>query len=87
MAEEKEAMKPINLPQMVKCSAGMIANYAFQPATDPALTVQLQTQDGQIYLLPLSEPAISLLWEVVSNWRQARDFLSQSKPSGPTTLQ
>jgi hypothetical protein len=71
----------------VTCSGGSIANRAFQPATDPSLTVNLQTQDGQIYLLPLSELAISQLWEVVSNWRQARDFLLELEPPEPPKRQ
>lgn len=80
-------MTAITLPQIVECSGGSIANYAVQPATDPTLVVTMATQDGQIYLLPLSERGAAQLWEAISNWRQARDFLSEQEPPEPTTRQ
>jgi hypothetical protein len=80
-------MTVTKFPLIAKCRAAVGANPEFQQPNDPTLTVQLETQDGQIFLLPLSEPATSLLWEVVSNWRQARDFLLAKEPPEPGKLQ
>lgn len=79
--------KPILLPQIVSCGSGTVRNSALQPSTDPILQVTLQTQDGRIYLLPLSEKGCAQLWEVISNWRRARDFLSEQESPEPSKLQ
>ena len=80
-------MSITRLPLIEKCLAAGAANPAFHQPNDPILTVQLETQDGQIFLLPLSERATSRLWEVVSNWRQARDFLLELEPPEQDKLQ
>src|ERR1700674_3743356 len=63
------------LPQMVACSAASIANPAFQPPSDPILTVNLGTQDGTNFLLPLSEGGATQLFQVISEWWQVRDLM------------
>ena len=80
-------MTTITLPKVVGCTGALIANYAFQPATDPSLTVTLQTQDGQNYLLTLSERGCAQLFQVISNWRLSRDFLSEQESPEPTKRQ
>jgi hypothetical protein len=80
-------MTATNLPLIISCSGAGISNPAFAQPNDPTLIVWLGTQDGKTYRLPLSGPAISQLWEVVSNWRQVRDFLSETKPPEPDKLQ
>ena len=64
-------MEPITLHQVVDCPGATIRNDALQPASDPILTLTLKAQDGQIYLLPLSERGAMGLWEVISSWRRA----------------
>jgi hypothetical protein len=45
-------MGPLILQPVVDCPGATIRNDALQPASDPTLTVTLQSQGGQIYLLP-----------------------------------
>ena len=80
-------MTATKLPMMIDCSGGSIRNDALQPATDPILTVTLTAQDGTHYLLPLSEAGIAKLYQVISDWRRARDFLSELEPPEPTKRQ
>jgi hypothetical protein len=63
-------MEPIMLQQVVECPGATIRNNAIQPLTDPILIVTLKAQDGQIYLLPLSDRGAVGLWEVISSWRR-----------------
>lgn len=80
-------MTPIMLQQIVDCTGGSLRSDEFEPATNPILTLTLKAQDGQIYLLPLSEQGAARLWAAISNWRQARDFLSQQEPPEPSRRQ
>jgi hypothetical protein len=64
-------MTPITLKQVIDCMGATLRNDKVQPATDPPLTLSLKAQDGQIYLLPLSERGAERLWETISYWRQA----------------
>ena len=68
-------MAATSIPKIVGCVGIGIANPASQPATDPALTVTLETQDGRIYVLPLSDRAAGELFQVLANWHTARDFI------------
>jgi hypothetical protein len=70
------SVDPLVLKQVVDCPGATIRNDAFQPASDPILTVTLIAQDGQIYVLPLSERGAARVWAVISDWRRARDLLS-----------
>jgi hypothetical protein len=80
-------MTTFNVPLIVDWQGTIQRNDEIQPPTDPILTLKLKTQDGSHYFLPLSERGISRLWEAISEWRQARDFLSQSKSPAPDKLQ
>lgn len=77
-----------NLLQMiVGCSGAGISTNASQIGADPTLTLILESYDGQHYLLPLSEPGVTALQQVLSNWRQTRNFLSEQMPPLPATRQ
>jgi hypothetical protein len=67
-------MEPIILQQVVDCPGATIRNDALQPVTDPILTLTLKAQNGQLYLLPLSEEGARSLLQVISSWRRAPDF-------------
>ena len=67
-------MTPIQLKQVVDCMGATVRNDELQPTSDPPLTLSLKAQDGQIYLLPLSERGAARLWEVISLWRQGQRF-------------
>ena len=65
------------LPEMVAC-AGAVLVSSESRARDPVLTVTLNTE-GDRYMLPLSERAITQLTEVITGWRRTRDFLDQQE--------
>jgi hypothetical protein len=65
-------MTPITLKQVNDCMGATLRNDELQPTTDPPLTLNLKDQDGQIYLLPLTERGAARLWEVLSYWHQGR---------------
>ena len=67
------------LPEMVAC-AGAVLVSSESRARDPVLTVTLNTE-GDRYMLPLSERAITQLTEVITGWRRTRDFLDQQEIS------
>jgi hypothetical protein len=67
-------MAPIGLKQVIDCMGATIRNDHLQPTNDPPLTLSLRAQDGQIYVLPLSERGAARLWEVISFWRQGQRF-------------
>jgi hypothetical protein len=48
-------MTPIPLKQVIDCMGATIRNDEVQPTSDPPLTLSLRAQDGEIYVLPLSE--------------------------------
>jgi hypothetical protein len=48
-------------------------------ARDPVLTVISNTEEGDRYMLPLSERAITQLTEVITGWRRTRDFPDQQE--------
>ena len=68
------------LPEMVGC-AGAVLVSSESRARDPVLTVTLNTEEGDRYMLPLSERAITQLIEVITGWRRTRDFLDQQEIS------
>jgi hypothetical protein len=80
-------MAETRLPMIVNCTGGLIANRAFQHPTDPIFQVMLETQDGHHYVLPLSERGCAKLVEVISKWRQFRDFMSEQEPPEPSKRQ
>ncbi len=80
-------MTAILLPMMIDCSGSTLRNDELQPPTDPILTACLKAQDGTYYLLPLSEAGIVKLYQVISDWRRARDFLSELEPPEPAKRQ
>jgi hypothetical protein len=71
-----ESLMPITkLPERaVSVSSGARAG-------DPVLTVTLNTEEGDRYMLPLSERAITQLTEVITGWRRTRDFPDQQELS------
>jgi hypothetical protein len=75
------SLMPITkLPEMVAC-AGAVVVSSESRARDPVLTVTLNTEEGDRYMLPLSERAITQLSEVITGWRRTRDFLDQQEIS------
>jgi hypothetical protein len=80
-------LEPITLKQVVDCFGAIVRNDELQPASDPILTLNLKAQDGQIYLVPLSERGAAELLVTILNWRQTRDYLSEQKSPGPTKRQ
>ena len=74
-------MMPITkLPEMVVC-AGAVLVSSKSRERDPVLTVTLNTEQGDRYMLPLTERAITQLTEVITGWRRTRDFLDQQEIS------
>jgi hypothetical protein len=67
-------MTPIPLKQVIDCMGATVRNDELQPTNDPPLTLSLRAQDGQIYVLPLSERGAARLWQVISLWRQGQRF-------------
>jgi hypothetical protein len=67
-------MTPIQLKQVVDCMGATVRNDERQPISDPPLTLSLRAQDGQVYVLPLSERGAACVWEVISLWRQGQRF-------------
>jgi hypothetical protein len=74
LSKGSDSMEPIMLQQVVDCPGATIRNDALQPVSEPILTVTLKAQDGQLYLLPLSEQGAKSLLEVISSWWRAPDF-------------
>jgi hypothetical protein len=70
------------LPEMVACAGAVVVSSASR-ALDPVLTVTLNTEEGDRYMLPLSERAITQLSEVITGWRRTRDFPDQTGDLGP----
>jgi hypothetical protein len=50
-------------------------------ALEQVLTVAFNTEEGDRYLLPLSEPAAEQFLKVISAWRRGQDFADQEEPS------
>jgi hypothetical protein len=76
-----ESLMPITkLPVMVACAGAVLVSSEAR-ARDPVLTVTLNTEEGDRYLLPLSERAITQLTEVITGWRRTRDFVDQQEIS------
>jgi hypothetical protein len=59
-------------PRRIVCRMGRTLAVLGSDGTGRALI----TQDGQIYVLPLSERGAARVWAVISDWRRARDLLS-----------
>jgi hypothetical protein len=74
-----ESLMPITkLPEMVACP-GAVSVSSGARAGEPVLTVTLNTEEGDRYMLPLSERAITQLTEVITGWRRTRNFLDQQE--------
>jgi hypothetical protein len=65
-------MTPCVLTQVIDCLGAAVRNDELQPSSDPPLTLSLKAQDGNIYVLPLSELGAVRLLEVLSYWRQGQ---------------
>jgi hypothetical protein len=74
-------MTPIPLKQVIDCMGATVRNDELQPTSDPPLTLSLRAQDGEIYVLPLSERGAARVWEVISLWRQGQP-LGKSEAAG-----
>jgi hypothetical protein len=68
------------LPNMVAC-VGAVGSASDATALEQVLTVAFNTEEGDRYLLPLTEPAVQQLLKVISAWRRDRDFADQQEPS------
>jgi hypothetical protein len=67
-------MTPVPLKQVIDCMGATVRNDQLQPTSDPPLTLSLRAQDGEVYVLPLSEGGAARVWEVISLWRQGQLF-------------
>jgi hypothetical protein len=77
----ERSMPVTKFPEMVACAGAVLAS---SESHVPALTVTLKTEEGDRYMLPLSERAITQLSEVIKKWRRTRDFLDhQEVPEKP----
>jgi len=74
------------LPAMAAC-AGAVLMSSDSLARDPTLTVTLKTEEGDRYMLPLSERAIMQLSEVLTRWRRTRDFVDHQEVLVPSADQ
>jgi hypothetical protein len=63
-----------SLPRPTGNSHTSLRNDQLQPTSDPPLTLSLRAQDGEVYVLPLSERGAARVWEVISLWRQGQRF-------------
>ena len=80
--------KPITLPLVTSMQTFFRDNPALTGiATAPTLTAQLDTLNGQIYFLQLSERAAIGLLEALSAWQPIQDYLSGQEPTEPPELQ
>jgi hypothetical protein len=75
-------MTPIPLKQVIDCMGATVRNDELQPTSDPPLTLSLRAQDGEIYVLPLSERGAVRLWETMSLWHRGRSLGKSDAGSG-----
>jgi hypothetical protein len=75
-------MAVAKLPLAVACIGAVVCD-ADTVAIERTLTVTFKTEQGDRYLLPLSEQALRQLLEVVSAWRRAADFTDQPEVVAP----
>jgi hypothetical protein len=75
-------MAVAKLPLAVACIGAIMCD-ADAIAVERTLTVTFKTEEGDRYLLPLSEQALRQLLEVVSAWRRAGDFTDQPEVAAP----
>jgi hypothetical protein len=71
---------------MVACTDAVLAS-ADAELEDALLTVTLRTEQGERYMLPLSERAITQMLEIISECHRASDFLGQEEDPELITLQ
>ena len=69
-------MAVAKLPLAVACIGAVVCD-ADAVAVERTLTVTFKTEEGDRYLVPLSEHALQQLLEVASAWRRSRDFGDQ----------
>jgi hypothetical protein len=74
------------LPDMVACTGAVLAS-ADAGLGDALLTVTLRTEQGDRYMLPLSERAITQMLEIISECHRTTDFLGQEEDQEFITLQ
>ena len=80
-------MMPVTkLPDMVACIDAVLAS-ADAELGDALLTVTLRTEQGERYMLPLSERAITQMLEIISECHRTADFLEQEEDPELITLQ
>jgi hypothetical protein len=69
-------MAVAKLPLAVACIGAVVCD-ADAMAAERTLTVTFKTEEGDRYLVPLSEQALRQLLEVASAWHRSRDFADQ----------
>jgi hypothetical protein len=79
-------MPVTKLPDMVACTGAVLASPDAELG-DALLTVTLRTEQGDRYMLPLSERAITQMLEMISEWHRTTDFLGQEEDQELITLQ
>ena len=80
--------KPVTLPLVTSVGVFFRDNPALTGAATPStLTAQLDTLNGQIYFLQLTEKAAIGLLVGLSTWQPIQDYLSKQESSEPPKLQ
>jgi hypothetical protein len=85
--QNRGGLMPVTkLPDMVACTDAVLAS-ADAELEDALLTVTLRTEQGERYMLPLSERAITQMLEIISECHRTTDFLGQEEDPEIITLQ
>ena len=79
-------MPVTKLPDMIACTDAVLAS-ADSDLEDALLTVTLRTDQGERYMLPLSERAITQMLEIISECHRTTDFLGREEDPELITLQ
>jgi hypothetical protein len=75
--------QPIQLPLITRCMAAMPSSDPTSGGVEPTITIQLNAQGGQIYLVPLSVPAARGLLSALALWPPAADVVPRQPLEPP----
>jgi hypothetical protein len=79
MPYDKFAMPHTTLPLIVRCPSAIYLG-ALDDAAKPTIEVQLESSDGQVYLVPLSLEAGRNLIATLASWPPMQKILFGTKP-------
>jgi hypothetical protein len=75
--------QPIHLPLITRVPAAMPSSDPTSGGVEPTITIQLNAQDGQTYLVPLSVPAARGLLSALALWPPAADVVPRQPLERP----